>query len=156
MKLFKKIVCPVDFSETSVEAVETANWLALHFSAELYLLHVVSMVPLIPTPGATAATAAANFDVPLYQEKVEAHSKDSLDKILREKTSEDIKVHSIIRRGKEAEEIVRFTEENDIDVIVLAKHGKSGFQRFLFGSTAEKVMRLATCHILVTREFLEE
>jgi nucleotide-binding universal stress UspA family protein len=134
----KKILCPTDFSEPSYEGVKAANEFALHFSAELTMLHVVSPVPIIPSPEPTPG-----FDVVSYQQEMELYAVKSLDKLVKEKISEKATVHKKIVIGSAADEIIRSAKDEKMDIIVIATHGLTGWRRFVFGSVAEKVVRLA-------------
>jgi len=138
----KKILCPTDFSEPSYEAIKTAGELAFHFGSELYLLHVVSPVPVIPMGG------GAVFNVPLYEQELEVFSKRSLEEIINQMEWRDMKVRLIVLRGNPPDEIVRIAEEEMVELIVIATRGRTGFDRIIFGSVAEKVVRLAPCPVL--------
>jgi len=139
----KKIVCPTDFSEPSYEAIKAAGELAFHFGSELCVLHVVSPVPLVPVGG-----EPSGFNVSLYERELEASSKTSLEEIIKQMEWKDLKVRLIVLRGNAADEIVRTSEEENADLIVIATRGRTGLDRLLFGSVAEKVVRLAKCPVL--------
>jgi nucleotide-binding universal stress UspA family protein len=145
----KKILCPTDFSEPSYEALAAANELALHFAAELYVVHVVGLVPV-------ASPAPVDFNVPLYQGELEASARKMLQEVIEQKVSNELKVHSIVVLGEAADNIVAITEEEDIDLIVIATHGRTGWRRLIFGSVAEKVIRLAPRPVLTIRAPREE
>jgi nucleotide-binding universal stress UspA family protein len=138
----KKIVCPTDFSEPSYEAIKVAGELAFHFGSELCVLHVVSPVPVVPM------AAGPVFNVPLYEQELEASSKRSLEEIINQMEWKDLKVRMIVLRGNAAEEIVRVAEEEEAELIVIATRGRTGLDRLIFGSVAEKVVRLAKCPVL--------
>lgn len=141
---YKKILCPTDFSEPSYEAIKAAGELAFHFGSELCVLHVVSPVPLVPT----GAEPTSGFNVPLYERELEASSKRSLEEIINQMEWKDLKVRLIVLRGNAADEIVRVAEEEQAELIVIATRGRTGLDRLIFGSVAEKVVRLAKCPVL--------
>lgn len=144
----KKILCPTDFSEASYEGLKAANELAVNFSAELAIVHVI---PPVPTAGGVvpaAPTASAAFNVASYQEELEAASKKSLKDVIDKKVSKDLKIKPIIAHGNPADEIVRVANEENADLIVTASHGQTGWRRIMFGSVAEKVVRLAQRPVL--------
>ena len=60
-------------------------------------------------------------------------------------------IHPVLKLGSPAAEIVRFADEEKMEMIVIATHGESAFHHFIFGSVAEKVIRLASCPVLVIR-----
>jgi len=139
----KKIVCPTDFSEPSYEAIKAAGELAFHFGSELCVLHVVSPVPLIPM-----GAEPSGFNVSLYERELETSSKRSLEEIINQMEWKDLKVRLIVLRGNAADEIVRAAEGENADLIVIATRGRTGLDRLIFGSVAEKVVRLAKCPVL--------
>lgn len=140
---FKKILCPTDFSEPSYDAIKAAGELAYHFESELCVIHVVPPVPMVPI-----GTEPSGFNVPLYQQELEASSKKSLEKVVNQLEAEALKVRLIVLRGNPADEIVRTADEEDADLIVIATHGRTGLDRLIFGSVAEKVVRFAKCPVL--------
>jgi nucleotide-binding universal stress UspA family protein/archaellum component FlaC len=140
---FKKILCPTDFSEASYEAIKTAGELAFHFGSELCVLHIVSPVPLVPM-----GAEPSGFNVSLYERELEASSKRTLEEITHQLEWKDLKVRLIVLRGNAADEIVRTAGEENVDLVVIATRGRTGLDRLIFGSVAEKVVRLAKCPIL--------
>ncbi len=139
----KKILCPTDFSEPSYEAIKAAGELAFHFESELCLLHVVSPIPPVPM-----GAQPSGFNVPLYEQQLEVSSKRSLEEIIHQMEWKDLQVRLVVLRGNAAEEIVRTSEEENADLIVIATRGRTGLDRLIFGSVAEKVVRLAKCPVL--------
>lgn len=140
---FKKIVCPTDFSEPSYEGVKAANELAVHFSAELILVNVVSPVPPIAFPG-----VAQGFDVAQYQKEMLSSSKRSLSDVIKNFISGDVELRTVVIEGPAADQIVTLADSEKADAIVIATHGLTGWRRFIFGSVAEKVMRLSPCPVI--------
>ncbi len=148
----KKILCPTDFSEPSYEAIKIAGELAFHFGAELCLLHVVPPVPVIPMGDGPSA-----FDVSLYEQELETASKRTLAEIINHLEWDELRGRLIVLRGNAADEIIRTAHEENVDLIVISTQGRTGLDRLLFGSVAEKVVRFAKCPVLtVTGKSLEE
>lgn len=85
---FKKILCPTDFSEPSYEALKAANELALHFSTELYLVHVVSLVPMEEA----SADYSGTSDLSIL-EKMETSAKNSLQGIVKQRVPKELHMH---------------------------------------------------------------
>lgn len=146
-----KIVCPTDFSDPSYKALKAADELALHFSGELLVIHVVNPVPVYPTPVVPEAASSAGF-VASYQQEMQVSAKKSLDHIVQERVSEGIKSGTRVYIGDAANEIVESATNEHADLIVIATHGLTGWRRFMFGSVAEKVVRLAQCPVLIIRK----
>jgi len=150
---FRKILCPTDFSEPSYEALKVANEMALQFSAELCLINIVHLIPTIAAPigplGATAAPAV--FNTQSYRDELEKYARKTLEKVIKERVSKDVRVRSIVAYGSAADEILRIADEEKVDLIVIATHGRTGFKHFIFGSVAEKVVRLSPHPVLSIR-----
>ena len=144
---FKKILWPTDFSEPSYEALKTAHELALLFSSELYIAHVVTpLPPLVEIP-----QDRPKFDVPSYLDELQLSAKKSLQEVIDKKIEKKLAVHAIVLHGDAAVEVTRIAERENIDLIVIATHGTTGLRRFFFGSIAEKVARIASCSVLIIR-----
>ena len=142
----KRILVPIDFSPLSKKALLYAARLAQQFNAQVDLFHVVE--PEIPpafdgfmiapppiTNGATSSCAG--------QMKTLANSA---------RNAGVLRVNSTVRLGMPAFEIVEAAKEFDVDLIVIATHGYTGWKHFAIGSTAERVVRAAPCPVLVVRE----
>jgi len=143
----KRILWPTDFSEPSYVALSAAEELAKHFSAELYLVHVISPIPMLST-----TTGPDGFDVNFYHEQLKKRSHESLEKIVRNRIKKKIKAHYKIVMGRAPDEIVETAKKEDVDLIVIATHGETGWRRLVFGSVAEKVVRFANCPVLAIHE----
>ena len=142
----KKIVCPTDFSEPADEGLKIARELATQFSAEMLLVHVVA-----PLPAMHGGVAPTGFHIPAVLEELEGSAKNSLEEIRREKLPAEIQARTFVILGRPAHEIVALAEQEKADIIVIASQGESGWQRFVFGSVAEKVVRHADCPVLTIR-----
>lgn len=152
MVSIKKILCPTDFSEPSYLALKTANELALHFSAELYFVHVVAPIPRLSVSKVPEVHGGPHdFNIPLHLEKLEEEADARLHQVADERLSKELRVHHIVVHGRAADEIVRVAEKESVDLIVLATHGETGWRHFFFGSVAEKVVRMATHPVLTIR-----
>lgn len=141
---FKKILWPTDFSEPSFEALKAAIELASRFSAELYAVNVVSSLPVVPGP-----SGPTSFNVSLYEEELQESAENSIKEIIENKIPEGIKTHSVVIAGLVADEIVQEAEKQKVDLIVTSTHGERGWRHLIFGSVAEKVVRMAPCPVLV-------
>lgn len=140
----EKILFPTDFSEPSFEALRTANELTRHFSAELILIHVVSTTPVIPaSPGLTG------FHLPSVIREMEDTASKSLAGMVRERLNGETKSRTMVITGNPPDEIVRVATDEDVNLIVIATHGLSGWRRFIFGSVTDKVAKLSPCPVLL-------
>lgn len=149
MLAVKKILCPTDFSQPSYEALKVAVEVAQHFGAELYVMHVV---PPLPPPVPVADSAfVPSFDLPLYQQELTTSSENALKAVIAERVPSDVVAHPLLTTGDPAREIILAAEEQKVDLIIIATHGHTGWGRLLFGSVAEKVVRLAPCPVLTIK-----
>jgi nucleotide-binding universal stress UspA family protein len=135
----KKILCPVDFSEPSFEGLKVAKELAQTYSAELILINVVQPVQAVAAPGVPAIYSV--------KELAEAARK-SFEEVVENRVPKGVTVRTKVVEGQPADEIVREAQAENADIIVTATHGWTGWRRYIFGSVAEKVVRLSTCPVL--------
>ncbi|MBU1206290.1 MAG: universal stress protein [Proteobacteria bacterium] len=140
---FKKILCPTDFSEPSSEALKVASEMAAHFGSELLLLHVVT--PVVVSPDVIVVPPVT---VPVSEQELEEPAKKSLEEMVQRYESQGLRARFLLLRGNAADEILRAAEEEKVDQIVIATRGRTGLDRFIFGSVAEKVVRFAKCPVL--------
>ena len=137
---FRKILCPVDFDDNSMEALDTAANLARESNGTVFVLHVVPMV-IEPT------------GMPVYMDLYKGQEEAAQAKLLEvaHKKLGGIKYELLIHSGEPAGSILNAERKIDADVVVMATHGRRGFKRFLLGSIAEVVLRESTCPVLTVR-----
>jgi nucleotide-binding universal stress UspA family protein len=132
----KKILYPTDFSSWSNQAYFHALALAVTHNASLTALFVYT--PDKPIPGA-----------PADPESARAYWQSQLEQI--RPLDDRINIHHVLLEGDPADEIVRYCGEAGIDLVVMGTHGRTGIERTLLGSVAEKVLRDARCSVLVAK-----
>lgn len=151
MLSIRKILCPTDFSEPAHKGVEVGVELAEKLSARLILTHVVTP-PLMPVGAHPAAGVAVRGQrIPLLLDERQAQARADMQELLDKRVPGHLKSATHILFGRPAEEIVRLAEEEDVDLIVIATHGQTGWGRIFSGSVAEKVVRLADCPVLTVK-----
>jgi universal stress protein A len=138
----KKILVPLDFSETSLKALRYAVPFALQFGAKITLVHIVRP-PLYNSEGL--------YPEPFAPENLVAMKEDLLG-IRNAKIPADVPVEIIVRYGHAFEDILAIAREIRSDLIIATTHGYTGIRHLLLGSTAENVVRRAPCPVLVVRE----
>jgi len=139
-----KILLPIDFSPSSRAALETASDLAQHFHAEL---HLVNVIPFFPT------STMPNF-VPeeAFLKDERANAETHLAKCLAILTSRAVKASFSVEVGNDvAGNIMEVVDREHIDLVVISTHGISGWHPLIFGSIAEKVVKLVQCPLLLLR-----
>jgi nucleotide-binding universal stress UspA family protein len=139
-----KILLPIDFSSSSYAALETATELARQFKAELYLIHIIPMLPTV--------TGAEFFEENAVLQRTRDHAEQQLAARVTSLTSQGIQARSQIETGNDvAGNIMMVIERENIDLIVISTHGMSGWHPVIFGSIAEKVVKLVQCPLLLLR-----
>jgi nucleotide-binding universal stress UspA family protein len=126
--MYKRIMVPLDGSDLAQTALPHALDLCLALGATLLLLHVRDA----------------------RQGSPEA-SRRFLDFTSRRYANDGVVIETLVREGPVAEAIVRAAEQEQIDVIAMATHGRSGLQRAVYGSVAEQVLRSSTRPVLLVR-----
>lgn len=139
----EKILVPLDFSPPSLEALNSAVWLAKRFRASIDLLHVY--------PPDEASPAGAGHLLFQSAEAIE-RLNEQLTGVHREHLAAFRPENCHIRGGRPYDGIVRVAREIDADLIVLSTRGHSGLKHLLLGSTTERVVRNAPCPVFVTRK----
>lgn len=145
----QRILCPTDFSDFSYGAIEKGAALAKHFGAELCVLHVTPT--LENTPGLTPFQEFVGMDPSQYETATWEGAERELCGLIERHHLKDVRVRALVRRGDPADEIVGAADEEKSDLIVIATHGLTGWRQNIFGSVAEKVLRIAHCPVLVRR-----
>jgi nucleotide-binding universal stress UspA family protein len=143
----KRILVPTDFSDHSERAAKYALELARRFQVEeVHCLHVSDI------PADLLATSAYYMTGPSEQfiEQVRQEARKNLEQFIA-KNLAGVPVKSAFLEGRAFVEIVRYARDNQIDLMVIATHGRTGVKHALFGSVAEKVIRKAPCPVLVVK-----
>lgn len=151
---FKKILCSTDFSEPSYAGLDAACDLARTYSGQLILVHVVEPIP-------TAAVSIGDhsgFNVAVHQRVLKENAEGSIRDLVEKRLSRGVSVKTVIAEGDPANQIVRVAAAEEVDLIVIATHGRTGWRHVIYGSVAERVVRLAGPAVLTirspkTREF---
>jgi nucleotide-binding universal stress UspA family protein len=143
---WKRICCPIDFSDASRAAMEVAADLARRFGAELVLLHAY------PIPGYTFPDGSVVASPKMMQDLA-----DQAQKHLEEWRGDAEKLLGAPRVtaekavGEPAAEILEVAKQARADLIVMGTHGRTGLEHALMGSIAERVVRRAHCPVLTIR-----
>ncbi len=137
-----RILLPIDFSPSSDAAMQMAADLAGHFHAELCLLHVV---PVIALDSATEYIP----DTDLLEDATK-RAEEQLAACVASLLAQGLKASSMVEVGNDVVgNIMLVVEREHIDMMVVSTHGVSGWRAFVFGSIAEKLVRLVQCPLLL-------
>ncbi len=144
-----KILVPVDFSPSSHEALEVAAELAVKFGAKLALLHVIPEFANVMLPESVSQQSLIDT------EKKAADARFATSKTAME--AKKIACTVIVEVGSDvAATILDVVEREEVDLLVFSTHGVSGWYPQVFGSIAEKLVRLAQCPIWLVRTLKPE
>ena len=140
----KRVLVPIDFSEFSDRALQYGKELCKKFDAELHLLHALEV----------HVTGAPQFSMGLaVPERVEESSAEVMQELNKLPGDDyDLPVERSTAQGSPFLAIVNYAKENDIDLIALGTHGRSGLNHVFLGSVAENVARQAPCPVLIVRK----
>jgi universal stress protein A len=145
-----RILVPTDFSESSEHAFQCALALAHEKGAELCVLHVVEKF----MDYSILYSDIWPFQVPAPDtyRRIEERVQEKISGTLEAYRGEVRRVRALVTTGAPHVEIIRVAEQEKIDLIVIATHGRSGLTHAILGSTAVKVVRRAPCPVLVIRK----
>jgi len=149
--LFKRIVCAIDFSDCSMHALNYAMSLAQEADAHLTVIHVTELPPDVPREAhenVLADPRSLREYVALAEEDRRGRLQDAIPDSVRAYCAVD----TVLATGKPYQEILRVAEEQKADLLVVGIHGRGAVDRLLFGSTAQHLVRQASCPVLTLRK----
>ena len=148
----RTILLPTDFSGCANFALPYAAAIARAAKAKVICIYVVE--PIVPAVGYTGL--AEPMPIADISEQLEDSAERELPEVMHCDDLHGLDVEEVIAHGDAAAEIVRVADERSVDLIVISSHGRTGLGRMIFGSTAEAVVRHATCPVLVVKPPPEE
>jgi nucleotide-binding universal stress UspA family protein len=146
MRTFRRIVHPSDFSPASRPALRKAIELAKSHRAQLFVVHVLSMLPVVPD---TYVAPTVWDDLERGQQIT---ARRQLARLVATAKAAGVRASGVVLDiGVTHERIVRFARARRADLIVIGTHGRSGLTRALLGSVASRVLATARCPVLTVR-----
>lgn len=145
---FKKILFPVDFSEPGKKVIPYVLTMAEKFKAEVHILFVSSTLEhfksiYVPHPSISSFEKEVSEGA---QRKIEEYAEDNFPK--------DRQPVQAVRLGDPAEAIIKYIEENGIDIAIVGTHARKGLERIIYGSVARTVFERSKIPILVINPYL--
>jgi universal stress protein A len=144
--MFRKILLPTDFSGCSAEAARVARLLAERFGSRITVLHILD------EPAALDPMFRGDVPLELLRGRMEQFARESMDAFLAVHFPGFGNFDTILASGIPWREIIRNARETAAGLIVIGTHGRTGVEHAIFGSTAEKVVRMAPCPVLSVRQ----
>jgi nucleotide-binding universal stress UspA family protein len=139
--LFTRILVATDGSERNRAAVEEALRIGRACNAQVHAMYVADI----------SALESASADVMIRDtwELVQREGEETLARV--REIAGGVRLETVLREGRPAQEIVKYAQDQGIDLIVIGTQGKRGIERFLLGSVAESIIRSAPCRVLVVK-----
>ncbi len=138
-RLFRRVLCPIDFSEHSLAALEVALKIVQQNDAALYLLNVA------PMPAGAAGFQPVPMDAyPI----VEKDKREQLEKLAQQRIPAAVRCKTLVTSGDPAEQVLETARDLDADLIVMGTHGRKGLSHLVLGSVAERVVRESPIPVL--------
>jgi nucleotide-binding universal stress UspA family protein len=150
----KKILVPVDGSETSTKAAVIAIDLARKYGSEVTMITVAADVfsPAKYPHGLASGNTGLSLKYKQIYEDLFENSKKILDSVESQLNASDLTISKKVLTGTAHEEIVNFAKEGSFDLIVMGRRGTSKFNRFMVGSETQRVLAEASCSVYVVKE----
>ncbi len=144
MITIKNILVPIDFSDNAEYVMEYALSVAHQFKARILLCFVAQLY-----------TDYSDFFIPqmpvvAIEEEIDRAAKERMQRFVKEHNN-DMEIEECVLIGNVAHEILNLAKRRDADLIVMGTHGYQGFEKILFGSVAEKVVKTAPCPVLTVK-----
>jgi nucleotide-binding universal stress UspA family protein len=145
MNPFDKILFATDFSENSEHAFDYALNLARKFDARLTIIHVIN------EPVDLRGFYVPHISFEKLEKEIEEGAEKMMQKFCRTRIKDFSNYETLIVAGIPYDEILKKANEAKVSLIVLGTQGRKGIDHFLFGSTAERVVRNALCPVMTIR-----
>ena len=141
---FKRILCPVDFSPSALQAFGFALDLARQAGGSVTVLHAIEWL-------ADEARAHADFNLQDYRQHLVEDAHARLQALIAEQPRTGCAMEDVVVAGRAYREILETAAAQETDLIVMGAQGRGGMGLTLFGSTTQQVVRAATCAVLTVR-----
>jgi nucleotide-binding universal stress UspA family protein len=146
--MYEHIIVTLDGSTLAEQALPHAEEFVKAFGSKLSIVSVVEPY-VIALPATPAPIPAYNIDTDL--EALAEERQDYLDTIRDDMASRGIKAEIVMLRGRPADEILAYTQEQHVNLVIMTTHGRSGLSRFIYGSVAERVLHGSEVPVLLIR-----
>lgn len=146
MKRIRRVLHPTDFSAASRGALDTALSMAMSLRAALTIVYVIApFPPMAPEQYLDMGT------LDRLEDQTRAWAARRLKALADRARKRGVRVNTVLREGDVANEIVRTAKTSRAGLIVVGTHGRRGIPRFILGSVAERVVRMAPCAVMSVR-----
>ncbi len=136
MKVYKNILVPTDFSDNSIQALEFACNVARQNKSNLHVMHVIE-------PAHQNYRSEDDFYQTRYNQSRLLDAEEEMRRFISKISLQGINIVEALHSGKPHEQIIQYSHQENIDLIVIASHGWTGLSHLITGNVANKVMRYA-------------
>ncbi len=155
MHKIETILTPIDFSENALKIARAAAYIAGTFKAKLHLIFVIREFDDY------SSFFVPPVNMPNLKEELLLSAQQQMDTFVDQRKQEFAdagvpEIKSEVLNGDVAEEIINYAKAHNCDLIVMGTHGYKGFERIMFGSVAEKVVKNACCPVMTINPYQEE
>ena len=147
MKDFSNILFPVDLSEMSPKIAEAVAMMARKFDAEIHLLFVARVFEYM------TSIYVPHPSIDSFHKEIMDGAERKLAEFTEEHFKKFSRVRKTVRGGDIPEEIIAYTREEGIDLLILGTHGRKGIDRVVFGSVAERVAKMSPVPVLLINPY---
>ncbi len=147
MPEIKKILFPVDFTGATTKIMPFVKDMVKAFNAKLYILHVIR------SPEEFAGFEMGPAWYAAMEKDLKEGAKKSMKRLVVEELDDIDDVETAIEVGDIVDTIIKYVEDNDIDMIIIGTHGRKGLEKVMFGSVAEGVIKDAPCPVLTINPY---
>ncbi len=148
------ILFPTDFSHYAMNAMKYAVAIAKAFEGEVHVVHVLD--PALFNVGGSHGAWLTRSDAESLEKTMRSKAETRLEHLVQRIAEEGVKAHSHIAFDKPARGIIALSEELECDMVVIATHGRTGFDHLVFGSVAEQVVRRSQAPVLSVKHAVHD
>lgn len=141
----QKILFPIDFSESTEKYIPWVKTLVKQFDATLYLTSVT------PDMSNFATFYAPHASIKGFQKEVQTGAEKKMKEFIALHFRDVPKIETRVLTGRPADRVIELAKQEKIDLIIMGTHGRTGLERTIFGSVADKVVKNAPCPVLTIR-----
>ena len=144
---FKRILYPVDLSESSAKIVPYVQSVAKKFESKIYIIFAARVFEYftsmyVPVPS-----------VSRFEKEVIEGAEKRLYEFVDEHFGEFAKTKTVVVAGDASEEIINYIEDQHIDLVIMGTHGRKGMDKIIFGSVADRVLKTSPVPVMVVNPY---
>ena len=147
MKEFKKILFPVDLSESSPKIVPFVTTMAQKFDSEIHLLFVARVFEYF------SGIYVPNPSINRFESEIVEGAEKRLDEFTEENFKNLPGTKATVASGDISEEILKYIQSKEIDLLIMGTHGRKGLEKIVFGSIAERVAKTSPVPVLLVNPY---